>query len=648
RRLPRRGARDGAAARARALPAARVSLAPTGPAGPRERRPVDRGGARDHPRDQAPRPRRAGRAGARCDRARHRPGRRLPAPPAPALTPDRPRDVPRAGAGGRALRLWRRLLHRDRQLPLHRPLPAAGARTLAPACGPVEHTHRGGLRRRLHRGAPARAAHRALAPRGRRLRDRRRRLPGPRHDRARPVAGLGRAVGGGFLARPVAGVHARHGPRGQQRPAACRRFRFGDLRDGRGARRRRRHRALRQPGRRGLPARARRHLAGRRRRHAGEPARDDRTCRLAGRARGRCRPRRRPGGIHERDALGRHRERGRLRRHCRRRGPIWRRTTSPATGIVIRWRTGADPPGAPGTTTETHAMDLAATQSIRDTIMSTPVEDLDPSDGYRFRDDTIHLVFERLRREDPVHWSTKTRFGSFWSVTRYKDIMAVDANHRVVSSDAFAGGSVSLMPRQPEEILPSVIEMDPPRHDHPRQAVSPIVGPQYLAKFEGLIRSRVIEVVESLPVGEPFDWVQRVSIDLTTKMLATLFDFPFEERHLLTWWSDIATGHPKDAGPVESWEMRQEELAKCLACFTGLWNERVNEPPRPDLISMHAHSPATRNMDEKEFLGNLLLLIVGGNDTTRNSMSGGLLALNRFPGKYDKLRARPELIPSMV
>src|SRR5690606_30102823 len=199
------------------------------------------------------------------------------------------------------------------------------------------------------------------------------------------------------------------------------------------------------------------------------------------------------------------------------------------------------------TTMETHAMDLAAAQSVRDTIPSPPVEDLDPSDGYRFRDDTIHLVFERLRREDPVHWSTKTRFGSFWSVTRYKDIMAVDSNHRVFSSDAFAGGSVTLSPRKPEEILPSFIEMDPPRHDEQRKAVSPIVAPHYLAEFEELIRSRVIDVVESLPVGEPFDWVQRVSIDLTTKMLATLFDFPFEERHLLTWWSDIATGQPKDA-----------------------------------------------------------------------------------------------------
>src|SRR5690606_969131 len=140
----------------------------------------------------------------------------------------------------------------------------------------------------------------------------------------------------------------------------------------------------------------------------------------------------------------------------------------------------------------------------------------------------------------------------------------------------------------------------------------------------------------------------RSSIALTTKMLPTLFDFPVEERHLLTGWSDIATGHPKDAGPVESWEMRQEELAKCLAFFTRLWNERVNELPRPDLVSMLAHSPATRHMNEKEFLGNLLLLIVGGNDTTRNSMSCGLLALNRLPEEYYKLRAHPELIPSMV
>ena len=292
-------------------------------------------------------------------------------------------------------------------------------------------------------------------------------------------------------------------------------------------------------------------------------------------------------------------------------------------------------------------MDAATLQAARDQVWSTPIDQLDPSDGYRFRDDTIHLVFERLRREDPVHYCAQSRFGPFWSITRYQDIMAVEVNHKVFSSDAFVGG-IGLGKRPTQDIFPSFIEMDPPRHDEQRRTVSPIVAPENLARLEGTIRERVVRILEGLPVGEEFDWVRRVSIELTTQMLATLFDFPFEERHLLTWWSDITTGHPKDAGPVESWDMRREELGKCLAYFTRLWNERVNAPPAPDLISMLAHSPATRTMGPSEYLGNLLLLIVGGNDTTRNSITGGLLALNRFPGEYRKLRENPALIAKMV
>ncbi|MFN9943249.1 MAG: cytochrome P450, partial [bacterium] len=105
---------------------------------------------------------------------------------------------------------------------------------------------------------------------------------------------------------------------------------------------------------------------------------------------------------------------------------------------------------------------------------------------------------------------------------------------------------------------------------------------------------------------------------------------------------------PKARGAVTSWDQRREELGKCQAYFTRLWNERVNAPPAHDLISMLAHSPATRHMDERQFLGNILLLIVGGNDTTRNSISGGLLALNRNPDEYEKLRANPALVTSMV
>ncbi len=191
------------------------------------------------------------------------------------------------------------------------------------------------------------------------------------------------------------------------------------------------------------------------------------------------------------------------------------------------------------------------------------------------------------------------------------------------------------------------IAMDPPKHDDQRKVVQPIVSGENLSQMAGTIRSRVSTILDGLPVGETFDWVDRVSIEITTQMLATLFDFPWEERRKLTRWSDVATAD-EQSGLIESIEARREELRECGAYFVNLWNERVNEAPRNDLISMLAHGEATRNMDFQEFLGNIILLIVGGNDTTRNSISGGLLALNQNPDEYDKLRSDPRLIENMV
>jgi cytochrome P450 len=238
--------------------------------------------------------------------------------------------------------------------------------------------------------------------------------------------------------------------------------------------------------------------------------------------------------------------------------------------------------------------------------------------------------------------------GDYWSVTRYQDIMAVDTNPAVYSSD-FAKGGITLMDFPPgEQQLQMFIAMDPPKHDEQRKAVSPIVAPDNLASMESTIRARTAKVLDELPRNEEFNWVERVSIELTTQMLATLFDFPFEDRKLLTWWSDVATSVPEVDHLVESQEARLAELGKMLVYFTRLWNERVNAPPKNDLVSMLAHNPATRNMPPLEYMGNLVLLIVGGNDTTRNSMTGGLLALSQNPAEWAKLRANPGLVDSMV
>ncbi|MEX2326929.1 MAG: cytochrome P450, partial [Pseudomonadales bacterium] len=179
-----------------------------------------------------------------------------------------------------------------------------------------------------------------------------------------------------------------------------------------------------------------------------------------------------------------------------------------------------------------------------------------------------------------------------------------------------------------------------------RKTVTGVVAPGNLAKLEPLIRERTAKVLDSLPEGEPFDWVDTVSIELTTMMLATLFDFPFEERRKLTRWSDVATAVP-GSGVVETEEDRRAELLECLQYFTQLWEERKKNPG-DDLVSMLAHGEETRNMEPMEFLGNLILLIVGGNDTTRNTMTGSVYSLNKFSEQYDLLLAKPELIPQMV
>ena len=290
----------------------------------------------------------------------------------------------------------------------------------------------------------------------------------------------------------------------------------------------------------------------------------------------------------------------------------------------------------------------ARTQAeARAEAFSMPLDQIDVSRPRLFQEDTILHYFERLRRDDPVHWHSNETYGPFWSVTKYKDIMQVDTNHGIYSSDWTQGG-ISIFTAPIENRFQMFIAMDPPKHDEQRKTVTPIVAPGNLANMSALIRERTCEVLDGLPRNETFNWVERVSIELTTRMLATLFDFPFEDRRLLTWWSDVATSVPAVDGLMPSPEARLEELGKCLAYFTRLWNERVNAPPRTDLISMLAHAPATRDMGPKEFMGNLVLLIVGGNDTTRNSMSGGLLAMHRHPDQFAKLRANPALLESMV
>ncbi|MBX9606443.1 MAG: cytochrome P450 [Gammaproteobacteria bacterium] len=275
-----------------------------------------------------------------------------------------------------------------------------------------------------------------------------------------------------------------------------------------------------------------------------------------------------------------------------------------------------------------------------------PLASLDPSHPDLYQYELHGPLFARLRRESPVHYTADSPFGSFWSITRHADIAQVELNHEV-----FSNSPAIVIGDPPTDFAPPMfIQMDPPRHSEERAAVLPAVSAARMKELEVLIRSRVGAILDGLPVGETFNWVDHVSRELTTQMLATLFDFPWEDRHLLPFWSDATTTSDLVGADTDEAE-RRRVLGECLAYFARLWQERASATePRFDFISLLAHNPKTRDMinDPMELLGNLMLLIVGGNDTTRNSISGGVLAMHRHPGQLEALRADRSLIPNAV
>jgi len=308
-----------------------------------------------------------------------------------------------------------------------------------------------------------------------------------------------------------------------------------------------------------------------------------------------------------------------------------------------------DPKAEARTFLRTPEMEMADTGGDVPAAADLNIEAINPANPHLFKEDRWQDHFARLRAEDPVHFNELETAGRYWSLTKYDDVRAVDGNWQTFSS----ARGITLSPRSTPEAdaqldrITSFIAMDPPTHTDQRKTVRGVSAPSNLRNLESLIRERTVDVLKSLPEGETFDWVETVSIELTTLMLATLFDFPLEDRSKLTRWSDVVFAVPEPGGLVETQQQRADEFKECVEYFEGLWAQR-RQNPGFDLVSMLAHGEATKDMPTAAHLGNLLLLIVGGNDTTRNTMSGSIYGLNKFPDQYNKLIADPGLVPQMI
>lgn len=274
-----------------------------------------------------------------------------------------------------------------------------------------------------------------------------------------------------------------------------------------------------------------------------------------------------------------------------------------------------------------------------------PLDEIDVSRSHLWSDGSAPAVLARLRAEEPVHYCRQSLFGPYWSITRHADIAPIELRPAIFSSSHELGGITLFLDEgsPPEYLLPMFIASDGMDHRRQRRTVAPAFGPAEMERLTKAVHARTETLVDSLPIADVFDWMDRVAIELTTQMLAILFDFPWEERRQLTGWSDWAG--EIDAVSDESRNgRRMEALRGCARYFLRLRRERRAAGEGHDLVSRMLASSAMGTLTPQQYFGNLMLLIIGGNDTTRNAVGAMPVVNRRFGAEWRKIAARPGLI----
>jgi len=260
---------------------------------------------------------------------------------------------------------------------------------------------------------------------------------------------------------------------------------------------------------------------------------------------------------------------------------------------------------------------------------------LDVSRPERFQAETHWRYFARLRRDEPVHFCPDSPYGPYWSITRYDDIVAIEANHRQFSSD----GNVIIGDVPPEfDATRAFVTSDPPLHTRERRAVAPAVSRDRVARLEALTRTQIAALLDELPRDESFNWVERVANELTTQMIANVFDFPWEQRHRLAYWAEVVLTSPQPGALVTTWEQRDAIIGDYRSAVLAMWDGRAGDPARNDVLATLARNPDTASLtDDPARLIGLITLMASANEAARGALSASVVAFSRFPAEWDRL-----------